>query len=101
MKSGRGCLTMEEVFGKSSNIVWREVQGEAVLLNPENGRYFGLNSVGCSFWEKVDGTRTVNEIIDLLMEEYEVAKDILAADIKRLVNNMSQNGILIIKGETP
>ena len=33
------------VLIKNQDVIWREVDGETVLLNPVTGRYFGLNKV--------------------------------------------------------
>lgn len=80
---------------KKKEIIWKTVEGEAVLLDPMRGQYFGLNSIGSSFWEKVDGVRTSDEIIDLLMQEYEVDREILNRDIDELMLDLKTNGLLI------
>lgn len=82
---------------KNRDIIWRNMKGEAVLLNPMDGSYFGLNSVGCSFWEKVDEQRTIEEIIDLLLKEYMVERDVLARDIEEFVHNMEDKGLISFK----
>ena len=85
---------MKIVPMKNRDIIWRNMQGEAVLLNPVDGSYFGLNSVGCSFWEKVDGQRTIEEIIDLLLMEYMVERDVLIHDIKEFVHSVEDKGLI-------
>lgn len=82
---------------KNRDIIWRNMKGEAVLLNPADGSYFGLNSVGCSFWEKVDGQRTIEEIIDLLLMEYMVERDVLVRDIKEFVASVENKGLISFK----
>jgi pyrroloquinoline quinone biosynthesis protein D len=79
----------------SKDFLWRNVNGEAVLLNPKDGSYFGLNSVGCSFWEKADGKRSLGEIIELLLEEYDVDRKHLEEDLLSLVSEMEKQNILI------
>ena len=39
---------------------------ESVILQLEEGMYYGLNSVGARIWELVQEPRTVREIRDLL-----------------------------------
>ena len=33
------------------DVVWRDVDGEVVLLNVVTGQYFGLDSVGSTVWK--------------------------------------------------
>jgi len=83
------------VLIKNQDVIWREVDGETVLLNPITGRYFGLNKVACSFWNKVDGKATVDEIIDQMLEEYEVEREVLARDIGELVTTLTRFELLL------
>ena len=85
---------LSRIPNQNQNIVWRNIQGEAVLLNRRDGRYFGLNAVGCSVWEKMDGVRTVAEIIQLLQDEYNVTEDVLTRDVLELIARMQTEGLL-------
>ena len=48
-----------------------DVADEAVLLSMQTGQYYGLNPVAASIWRLVQEARTVGDIIDTLMLEYE------------------------------
>ncbi len=85
---------MKNVPARNEDIVWRNLDGEAVLLNPNNGKYFGMNAVGCSFWEKMDGERTLDQIIDMLLEEYSVDRQTLEKDINELVSTLEEKQII-------
>jgi hypothetical protein len=85
---------LSKIASPNQDIVWRNLQGEAVLLNRQNGRYFGLNAVGCAVWEKMDGARTVAEIIQLLLSEYNVPEDVLTMDVLELMDRMHTEGLL-------
>ena len=88
---------MQRIPVRNDDVVWQGIQGEAVLLNPVEGKYFGLNAVGMSFWEKVDGARTVEAIVDLLLHEYETERDVLTKDLKELVDAMLAQKLLYLK----
>jgi len=88
---------VNQVLCKNDNIIWRIIEGETVLLDPISGRYFGLNAVGCSFWEKVNGSLSLREIADQMLQEYEVEEEVLTGDILELVSSMKAQGLLILK----
>jgi hypothetical protein len=85
------------VVSKNQDVIWREVDGETVLLNPVTGRYFGLNRVACSFWNKVDGKTTLEQIIEQLLEEYEVEREVLSQDIRDLAAALAEYQLLMLQ----
>lgn len=88
---------LDKIVARNTDIIWRNIGGEAVLLNQTNGNYFGLNGVGCSTWEKIDGSRTVAEIVRLLITEYSVEEDILTRDVLELIDKLQGQGLLHLR----
>ena len=85
---------MQKFPVRNKEIVWRNLEGEAVLLNPNSGKYYGLNEVGCSFWEKVDGNTSLETIIKQLLEEYDVERKTLEQDIDELATGLDNRKII-------
>lgn len=85
---------LKQVPVKNPDVVWRDLEGEGVLLNPVDGKYFGLNAVGLSVWDKMEGGRTLDEIIALLLEEYEVERPVLEKDVVELAGRMAAGGLI-------
>ena len=48
-----------------------EVADEVVLLSMQNGQYYGLNPVGASIWRMIQQPRTLDEVRDGLLAEYD------------------------------
>lgn len=88
---------MRAIPQKNSDIIWRNIKEEGVLLNAVEGSYFGLNTVGYSFWEKVDGEKTIEEITNLLLQEYKVERDALVSDIKEFVHSLLNRRLIFFK----
>lgn len=87
------------VLQKSNQYVFQEITGKCVMLNKETGDYFGLNAVGSTFLNLVDGKRDTDIIILELMKTYEVDEAILRQDILELTEAMLQKGILAEAGK--
>lgn len=49
-----------------------EVDGESVMMNNNNGHYWGLNETSTTIWNILEKDCTFNEIILKLMDKYEV-----------------------------
>ena len=85
---------MQRVLRTNPAIIWKMVHGEAVLLNPANGEYFGLNEVGSAIWQQMDGQKSLAEICKLLLAEYDVAPAVLEADMLELIGELLQKGLV-------
>ena len=84
----------DPVFLKNEEFIWSTLGDEAVLLNVSSGDYFGLNEVGLSFWEKIDGQRPLTEIVAMMLDEYEVDRMELMHDLAELASEMASKGLL-------
>ncbi len=76
------------------SVICRELSGETVLLNLESGVYYGLDSVGTRVWQLIVQGRTIAGVCDTMLAEYEVAPDLLHADVTRLVGELRDRGIV-------
>jgi len=88
------------VFRRSDSLVTRDLAGEKVII-PVRGKVgdlrsiYTLNDVGSDVWDLLDGQRPVEEIVNHLQQEYEVDPVTLSADIRRLLGEMHQEGLIV------
>lgn len=71
-----------------------DLAGEAVILDTQNGIYFGLNAVGAHVWNLIREPRTIREIRDRITEEYDVESSRAEEDVKRLVRRMAERRLV-------
>lgn len=75
-------------------ILWRELDGEAVLLDPNAGCSYNLNAVGTVIWKMLDGTHTSGEIASAICESYEVEYEQALQDVEHLLADMRTNNLV-------
>ena len=80
---------MQARFRPADDVVFRTIDGEAVILSIGSGLYFGLTPVGTRIWELIDEGRAVGEILATLRLEYDVAEDEMRRDIEALVSELA------------
>ena len=83
-----------EQFVVHPSVITRELSGETVLLNLESGVYYGLDVVGTRVWQLLTQGRTIASVCETMIEEYEVAPDVLRDDVSRLVGELRERGIV-------
>ena len=71
-----------------------DVEGEAVILHFEAGIYYGLDGVGARVWEWLRSPVTVSELQARLVSEYEVDPAQCAADLRNLLQELADAGLV-------
>lgn len=77
-----------------------DLAGEAVILDLKSGVYYGLNEVGASIWNLIQEPKTVNEIRDAILEEYEVEPEQCDRDLKAILQQLADEGLIEVRNET-
>ena len=72
---------------------------EAVILELERGIYYGVDEVGSRIWELVERPRTVSDIRDAILGEYDVDAETCAADTLKLLEEMADHGLIEVDPE--
>ena len=76
-------------------MLFRETSGEGVLLNLKSGRYFGLDAVGTRIWLMLLEGRSLDSTVSQLLQEYEVARPKLLADVASFVASLEAHGLVV------
>lgn len=80
-------------------VVFREVGGEAVLLDLASQRYFTLDAIGTRMWALLAEHGSPEEARRRLLAEYEVAEEELARDLDELIERLAAEGLVRVHGE--
>jgi hypothetical protein len=80
----------------ADEVVARQVGAETVILHLARGIYFGLNPVGARVWQLLgsDAPRTLAQVCDVLVEEFDVSREILEADVLRIADELLTQGLV-------
>ena len=70
--------------------------GEVVLLHMASEVYFGLDSVGARMWEALADTGDIEATASRLAGEFEVEESRLLSDLRQLVAELTEAGLLEI-----
>lgn len=74
--------------------IFRDVEGEAVLLNLDTGIYFGLNEVGTRMWRLMEQHGQLDAVRDAIVREFDVNASTAERDILALVAALREKGLV-------
>lgn len=90
-------ITDNAVIVAKDGLSVADLDGEAVVLAPQTGDYYGLNTVGARALELADSLRPVSEIVQALFEEFEAPQDVLRNDVLRFFEKMEELGLVEVR----
>ncbi len=76
-------------------VLARQVGEETVMLDLAKGAYFGLDPVGARMWQLLAEGKTLVEVCDAIVEEYDVSRDAVEQDLLGLVADLMSQGLLV------
>ncbi len=86
----------------SPSVMLREQSGQAILLDSNQGSYFGLDEVGLQFWHAITSKASIQEAHAQLCEEYQIDSAVLEADLREwLADLLSRDLIVVIEPSEP
>lgn len=65
-------IRLDTIIERRSNILFNKIEDEVVMLSLENNEYFGMEKVGSRIWELLENPLTFRQLINNLIEEYDV-----------------------------
>lgn len=77
-----------------AEVLFQDLDGEAVLLNLHSGKYFGLDPVGTRIWKLLINHEPLAVAYQTMLEEYDVTPDRLRLDILTLVDQLALHGLI-------
>lgn len=84
-----------------AQIGWNKIDGDLVIYNPNDEKYFVLNESAALIWEYLvdKGSSCGPEmIINLLLSEYDCSDaEMVSQDVFELLNIMKQQGLVDLK----
>lgn len=83
----------------AQDVLVRELDGEAVLLNLDSESYYGLNQVGTRMWALVMESDSIQAAYEELANEYEVEAKTLKDDLRVQIEEWIEHGLARIDGE--
>ncbi len=87
-------ITMESVIRRIDDIVTSEIDGEVVMMSIEKGEYYGLDLIGSDIWERMETRVKVTELIELLLEKYDVDQETCQKDVLGFLNELNAEKII-------
>ena len=78
----------------SQDVLARKVDEETVMLDLADGTYFGLDPVGTRIWDLLGEGKTLAEVCNVMVAEFEVSRENIEHDVMSLAEELAGRGLI-------
>jgi len=89
-------IEITNVYMRNGDQVTAKVDDEVVMMSMQQGEYYGLDSIGSRIWELFAKPNSVENIIETLMQEYDVDRKTCEKDVQEFIQKLVDKGLLKI-----
>jgi hypothetical protein len=90
-------LSLQTTVMVTSQQVSCPLGDESAILNMKNSVYYGVNPVGATVWNLLKEAKTVGQIRDAILNEYEVDALRCEKDLFALLEEMRSEGLIEVR----
>ena len=90
-------LSLQTTVMVTSQQVSCPLGDESAILNMKNSVYYGVNPVGATVWNLLKEAKTVGQIRDAILNEYEVDEVRCEKDLFALLEEMRREGLIEVR----
>ena len=90
-------LAGTDLIRRSDALLTAEVDGELMAMSVEKGFCYGLDRVGTRVWSLIAEPRSVDEVCDVLLGEFEVDSARCRREVVALLGHLLKEGLVEVK----
>jgi hypothetical protein len=90
-------LSLHSIVVAASQQVSCPLGEESAILNLKNSMYYGMNPVGTRIWTLLKEPRSVEQLRDALLNEYDVDAALCERDLLDLLGKMKSEGLIEVR----
>jgi hypothetical protein len=86
---------MSETITRNPKLAWREIDGETVIISPEDSHVHELNETASLVWKHAEG-QTLDQLAQRISAEYEVSRETARADLEELLAALGEKQLVFV-----
>ena len=91
--SGLEPVTLNSTVVRQQGPTTLELEGELLMVDLQSGGYYGLGATGKRIWELLQPPRTLKEVRDALVSEYDVDPATCEHDLLAFATRLIDKGV--------
>lgn len=92
-------MTTETRLKQHTNVPWKEIENEGVLLRLTDGDYYSVNETGLRIWKLLNGTKTLGQVARNVSSYYNISQELALSHLLEFVTLLEKKKLACICGQ--
>jgi len=93
-------VDLEKKYRRNQNFVYRKIENETILVPIKNNVgdmscIYNMNAVGAFIWDHLDGEKTLNDILSMVADEFDVSDQDAEIDLQGYITDLNEIGAIL------
>jgi len=80
-----------------ADVVWRELDGEVVILNLATGNYYGLEGAANDMWRLLVEHGSTEKVVEIMARDFDVDESRVSRDLDMLIKDLETRAIVHVE----
>ena len=89
-------ISLQQTIQRNESFIEAPIDNDIVLMSIENGKYYGLDAVASRVWTLLEQPISLQEVIDTLMQEYDVEREQCEAEMWVFIEHLFDENALVV-----
>jgi hypothetical protein len=94
-------ITLASRVAATSDVLYRDLDGELVLLDLRTGVYCSLDPLGTRIWTLTHEGCSLADVVRRVVEDYDVTPERFATDLLSFVASLREKGLVEVETVAP
>ena len=82
---------------KNEKTAYRVIESEGLIMNPADSTLHATNKTGTFIWEALKTTRVVSELLEDVIQEFDIEEDQARKDLISFLEELSEKKLILIE----
>ena len=83
-------------FIRNTTVIGTQIDDDLVMMDSDQGRYFGLNPVARKIWELLEQPLTQEALVEKLVAVYDITPEQCRKDIAPFIAQLTENKLISV-----
>ncbi len=88
-------MDLTAIFTQNPQCPVRSLDDGLIIMSPNGTTTHSLEDLGLFIWNQLDGTRNLQNILDIILEQYEVEEDQAQDDLLKFTAQMQSTNLIL------
>jgi pyrroloquinoline quinone biosynthesis protein D len=89
-------IELSDTIARNPDAFSRTIQDMQIVLQSRTSELHSFNPVAARVWELIDGTRTAGEIVDAVVDQYDVDRETARTDVLELLERLADKQLVVV-----